>query len=360
VVEDCYQRAHELVERLGATSRSFPVLWGRWFVSYNRGQYAAAHETANRLLAFAGSSHDSQHLLEAHHALWATANSMGEPALAVRHAEQGIALYDRERHAATGLVYGGHDPGACAHYQGAMNQWLLGYPDRAQAGTRDALRLAAELAHPMTTTIALWFEVWMRFQRGERDLAAAAAEQLVAVGTARGFVTWIDCALVVRPIASQERLSRDRLADLHRQLVSRRSAAWRHVFCLCAFAELCADSGHPDEGLRIIAAVSPADRQAFCAPEVYRLEGELLLRGPQSAIDTAERCFLTALDLARARSARSLELRAALSLARLWRGQGRRDAARTMVADVYGWFTEGFETADLRAARALLDGLGPA
>jgi class 3 adenylate cyclase/tetratricopeptide (TPR) repeat protein len=357
VVEDCYGQALKLVERLDDTSRSFPVLWGLWFVNYNRGKYTVAREAADRLLTAARSGDDSGRLLEAHHALWATGTAMGEPAMAVAHSERGIELYDRERHASQALLYGGHDAGVCCRYQMAMNQWLLGFPDRAVATMRDAHRLAEELRHPMTTTITLWIDTWVRYQRGERDAAAAAAERLIGIGSAHGFTMWIDSAVLIPHAVNPQRLAVETLSNLHRQLMKARSAAWRHVFCLCLLAELCADAGHPNEGRRVLASVTPADRVAFCAPEVYRLEGDLLLREARPAVEDAERCFRIAIDLARDRAAKSLELRATMSLARLWRHEGRPEDARRALADVYGWFTEGFDTADLRAARALLEDL---
>jgi predicted ATPase len=129
------------------------------------------------------------------------------------------------------------------------------------------------------------------------------------------------------------------------------------VFCLCLLAEQYADAGYAEEGRQVLASITEEDRGAFYAPEVYRIEGELLLRRSEPATDEAERRFHTAIDLARRRAERSLELRAATSLARLWQQQGKRDNARRLLADVYGWFSEGFGTADLRAAKQALQEL---
>jgi predicted ATPase len=122
-------------------------------------------------------------------------------------------------------------------------------------------------------------------------------------------------------------------------------------------AELYANAGLAGEGRRVLAAIDEEDRGAFYAPEVHRIEGELSLRRTAPAPDDAERCFRTAIDLARRRGEKSLELRAATSLARLWQRQGRRDDAGRLLAGTYGWFTEGFDTADLKEAKALLDEL---
>jgi len=135
------------------------------------------------------------------------------------------------------------------------------------------------------------------------------------------------------------------------------SAVWRRVFCLCVLATLALESGHLDEGRGALASVQGAGREGFLAPEIMRLEGELHLQSGSPDIGAAEHWFVAAIDLARRRQEKSLELRAATSLARLRRQQNRDDDGRRAVADVYGWFTEGFDTVDLRNARTLLDEL---
>ena len=130
------------------------------------------------------------------------------------------------------------------------------------------------------------------------------------------------------------------------------------MFCLCLLAGLYADTGRAEEGLRVLATIAEEDRGAFYAPEMHRVEGELLLRRSAPATNEAERCFRRAIELARERAEKSLELRAATSLARLLAARGRCADARNILAPIYGWFTEGFDTADLRAANALLAELG--
>jgi predicted ATPase len=136
------------------------------------------------------------------------------------------------------------------------------------------------------------------------------------------------------------------------------TAAWRQVFSLCVLAELCHEAGQPAEGRRALAPIAETIRGAALAPEIWRLEGEFLLQEGGGNADEAERCFRTALDIARRRSEKSLELRAASSLARLLATRGRRDEARHELAEVYSWFTEGFDTRDLRRAKALITELG--
>jgi class 3 adenylate cyclase/tetratricopeptide (TPR) repeat protein len=353
-VERLYLRAQEIVGHIQDSHRQFPVLWNLWFVHYSRGRYPEAEEVGRRLLDAARNGADSGRLLEAHHSLWATFTAKGQPRDAMRHIEEGIALYDRRRHAAQALLYGGHDPGVCCRYQGALNTWLLGHPDRALAMVQDARRLAEELRHPYTTTLAWWFTAWLHHHRGERQSAAAAAEHVLALTTEWGFLPWRDVTVVLLPSSCGARLDAGALAEVHRQLVAARSANWRHVFCLCVLAELYAEAGRPAEGARVLASIPDADRRAFYAPEVHRLEGELLLRCEPSRTDAGERALRHAVEVARSRGERSLELRATTSLARLLQSTGRHDEARRTLGAVYGSFTEGFETADVRTARALL------
>jgi tetratricopeptide (TPR) repeat protein len=354
-VRSSYDRALELVDRVADVSRRFPVLWGLWFVAYTRGRYPEAHEDAQRLLSAAQADDDTGRLLEAHHSLWATFTAMGQPAAAVSHAERGIALYERDRHASQTFVYGGHDPGACCRYHLALNRWLLGHPDQALAAIHDAYRLAEQLGHPMTAVITLWYMAWVHYQRGERDTAAKIAQRLRALTDSHGFKGWPEVGFVMSHATATVRLDAVALAETRQRLFEVRSAAWRRIFLLCAFAELCVDTGQPEEGLRALAIVGAADRNAFYAPEVYRLEGELLLLNEETG--AAEERFKTALELARRRAEKSLELRAASSLARLWRQQGRKEEAWQLLANIYEWFTDGLQTRDLVAAKALLEEL---
>jgi class 3 adenylate cyclase/tetratricopeptide (TPR) repeat protein len=353
-----YSRALSLVERLGDTSRRFLVLWGLWFTDYTTGRYEAAREKGERLLEDASVGEDTGRLVEAHHALWPTLLAMGDARGAVPHMERGIALYQRERHASQAFVYAGHDPGACCRYQLAAARWLLGYPDRAFEHAGDALRLAEELKHPHTMTVTLWFTTWLQYQRGERSAAAETAQRLLGLVDAYAFIPWSDIAIVVPPTVDSTRLDAAALEDLYRRLMLVPTAAWRRVFSLCVLADLSHEAGRPSDGRRALASIAHAFRDAALAPEIRRLEGELLLQESPANADEAERCFRAALDIARRRAEKSLELRAATSLARLLARRGKRDEARRLLADVYEWFTEGFDTRDLRTAKSLLTELG--
>ncbi len=201
----------------------------------------------------------------------------------------------------------------------------------------------------------LWFTGWVHYQRGDRETAAATADRHLALATEHGFIGWIDIAMLLRHVRADAPPSLQALAELHRQMLSATvGAPWRQVFCLCVLAELYGEADRPEEALGVLASIPQAHRGASYAPEIQRIEGELLLRRPAPALDDAARRFQAAIDLARQRSEKSLELRAATSLARLWQRQGQCDEARRLLGEIYGWFTEGFDTADLRDARSLL------
>ena len=221
----------------------------------------------------------------------------------------------------------------------------------------DALRLTEELKHPLTTVIALWFAGCVHYQRGDRAATKAVVERALTLAAEYAISGWSDTAVLL-PWASGARLSRRELAELHGQIPRVASTAWRRVFSRCALVQLYITAGYFDEGLAVLGeGISAADRAAFYAPEVHRLEGELRAKITPSDPNGAEACFRQALDLAGARGEKSLALRAATSLAQLWRSQGMHGEARTVLAPVYGSFREGFDLPDLKQAKVLLDQL---
>jgi len=356
-VERMYLQAHELADRLGDAPRGFQVLWNLWYVKFTRGDYPAALETANVLLATAERSGDTGQILEAHHSIWPTLSAMGEQKAAIAHIERGLSLYVREKHAAQAFIYGGHDAGACCRWHLAMNRWLLGFPEQASSAMRDSLRLAEELQHPQTTGLVLSYASWLEYQCGEHEAAAQSAARLIALAEAHGFRPYLDYAEILRRVCSAKQVDPEFLRDLCGRLGTLALSQWRRAFCICVLVEQCPGASQTDEARAAMASLGKTDRETFYAPEVLRVEGELLLRSATPDAGEAERYFDRALAIARKREEKSLELRAAMSLARLWRDRGRRRDAHRLVADVYGWFTEGFDTADLRAAKALLEEL---
>jgi tetratricopeptide (TPR) repeat protein len=359
VVEASYRAALELVERLEDAPRRFPVLWGLWYIQFTRGSFGPALEAGERLLDIAARGDDGGQLLEAHHSLWPTLVSIGELRRALPHLEHGIALYDREHHGTMASLYAGHDPGACCRYFMAVSQWFLGYPERALAAAREALGLADTLGHAMTSAMTLGFVTSILHLRGDRRAMIAAGERCLSIVDAHGFRgRRIDLAVLLQA-ARDERCDVAALDALQRERMAPDMRTWRHVMSGCVIASLYGEAEAPERGLAVLAEMDDVERLGLYGAEIHRVEGELRRRLAPGAPDDAARCFQRAIAIARDRELRSLELRAATSLARLWRDQGRREDARQALAPVYGWFTEGLDTQDLRKAKALLDELGP-
>ncbi len=357
--EVSYAQARELCRQLEDSSRLFPVLWGLWRVKNYRGQGLAARDLAERLLEVARDAKDSELLLQAHHALWTTLLNTGEPASATVHLDQGLALYDPRQHRSHVLAYGGHDPGVCCHGTSAWTLWLLGYADQALNRVDEALTLARQLSHPSTTQDALMFAAWLHYDRGEISAAAEKAEAVMTSASANGFPVWEPTTLMGRIMVEQGR-GEEGLAQLHRGLTDLRAAGSRviELRCLCLLIDAYRKQRQPDRGLRVLSEASELAEEnvnTWFESERHRLKGELLLDRALDTPQDAELCFRRAIDIARVRDMKSLELRAVMSLSRLLSREGRDDEARRILAEVYGWFSEGLGTRDLREAKALLE-----
>jgi predicted ATPase len=302
----------------------------------------------------AQSGDDTGRLLEAHHAMWSTLGQMGATRATLDHLERGVALYDRARHAPLAFVYGGHDAGSCSLAHLTITRWQLGYPDQALAAAREAQRLTDVLQHPPSTIPALWSAVWVEYERGDREAAIAGAQRLLALASAHGLSRWMDEPTCVLTLASGRGITAADLTRVERRLAETWGARgiWRDIAAIYRLAMACGDAGQVERGLATLESIAREHGDAFYAPEIRRTRGELLLR--RAAADEAEQCFRDAIEIARRRGEKALELRAAMSLGRLLSGKGQRAEARDVLGETYGWFTEGFDTADLTAARALL------
>jgi predicted ATPase/class 3 adenylate cyclase len=362
-VERLYTRARELCEQVGDCSQLFCVLWGLWHAHGTRGDYQTRRALGEHLLSLAQRLEDPDLLLEAHHALWTTLLSGGELAAARPHLDQGIKLYDPHRHRTHAALYSGHDPGVCGRMQAAHALWLLGYPDQAVVSIQAALTLAQQLAHPLSLTMALrWAAVLHRLRR-EVPLTRARAEAAITMATDQGFPQQVAIAMPLRGWAlAVSGQGEEGVAQIHQGLAAYRAtgATRDRPEHLALLAEASAQVGQTAEALEALTqALATLDQSEvrLWEAELYRLRGELLLQQTVAPPGEAEVCFQQALAVARGRQAKSWELRAAMSLCRLWQQQGRRAEAHELLAPIYGWFTEGFDTADLQEAKALLEEL---
>ena len=361
--EENYTRARDLCERLENPPQLFPVLFGLARMHDVRGELKIGSDLGKQLLSLAERSQEPALLLEAHHELWANMLMLGELISARTHLDQGFVLYDAEKHKHHAFVYAGHDPGVCCRYNAAHVLWLLGYPDQALQKSKDSLTLARELSHAATTATALSFAVWLAQQRGESEVMRAHMDEIMTIATEHGFSHWLPFGNFLQGWLLFEKDERAAITQMVKAFASERAAAAQGLFealGVTLIAEGYRRIGQAAEGLNMITDALTRAHQTerrYYEAELYRLKGELLL--VQSAADEqqAKACFQNALKVARGQSAKSLELRAAMSLSRLWYDQGKKAEARQLLAEIYGWFTEGFDTADLKAAKALLDEL---
>jgi predicted ATPase len=366
-VEKTLTRARELCQQLGETPQLFQVLFRLALFYNNRGEFQTAHELAEQLMRLAQSVQDLYLLSVAHWNLGTTLYWLGELTSARTHLEQAIALFDPQKHPR--FTVGTADPRVnCLSFL-SWTLWYLGYPDQALKRSQEALALAEGLSHPFSLTYALAFAAVFHSLRREEQLARERAEAVITLATEQGFPHWLAYGTIVRGWALAEQGQVEEGITQMRQ--SRISFLAPYML-----AEAYGKVGQVEEGLIVLAeALALVDKngQPVNEAELYRFKGQLTLQklsivscqlsvpSPQpltpSPRGDAEACFLKALDIARKQQAKSLELRAVMSLSRLWQQQGKQKEAHSLLSDIYNWFTEGFDTKDLQEAKALLDSL---
>ena len=323
-------------------------------MSFNRGLHHEARDLGGELLSLARELGDPVFLLEAHHSLWTTLYGSGDLETAEHHLQEGLAQYDPQRHRADASVYGGHDTRVCCLNFSALTAWTRGYPDRALWYGQEAVRLAGQLSHPTSAAIALYYAAVIHHQRREPGETVAKAEAALDTARAHGFP--MARGTLLARLGRAQTLDESELARLH-QTARTPWWRWNDSFGFCLLAEAYARAGLPDRGLAVMAEIPEQALETVYAAEIYRWRGELLLSQGDAHASEAETCFRSAVESARRGGHRSFELRAATSLSRLLAQHGNPEEARQILGDVYGWFTEGFDTADLGDAKALLDAL---
>jgi predicted ATPase len=362
-VERAYARAHALCQHVGTTPQLFPVLWGLLQFSLVRAQLQTARQLGEQLLTLAQSAQDPMLLLAASNGLGTTLTHLGDFLPARAYLEQSIALYEPHMHQASACWYS-IDLGVDSRAHLAHVLWLLGYPEQARRRAHEVSTLAQALLHPFSLAHACNLIAVIHQLCGEAALAQARAEAGLALAHEQGMVMELGRGTMLRGWALVAQGQAEEGLDQMRQgLATYRATAaevwWPYYAAL--LAEGYGQSGQMVEGLRLLAealAMTDHSEEHWWNAELQRRKGEFLLvpNASRLTVMEAEHCFQHALRIARCQQAKSLELRAAMSLSRLWQQQGKRDAARALLAPIYGWFTEGFDTADLQEAKALLEG----
>ena len=361
-VEHAYARARELCQRVGDTQQVFPVLFGLWGFYHTAADLQTAREIAEQLLTLAQPQHDSQDLVAAHFAYGNTLHRLGEFVSARCHLEQGIALYDPQQHRSHVLLYG-QDPGMSCLGFTAMVMWLLGYPDQASQLSTELVTMAQDVSDPFSLAYALNLAGRLLVFRREWHLVQEQSEATLTRSTEQGFAFHLAAGETMRACAlTMQHPTKEGVAQIHQGLTARQTIGLKAGFpWLAILADVRGKVGQTEEGLTALSealTLMDTTRERLYEAEVHRLTGELLLAQSPDNHQEAESCFHNAIAIAQNQSAKSWELRAATSLAHLWQSQGKRQEAYNLLAPVYEWFTEGFDTADLKDAKALLDELG--
>jgi predicted ATPase len=353
-----------LCHLLGEPPQLFPALYSLYELYEFRGAFQQARELGEQLLHLASRWHDAALILGAHEILACTTFHLGAFRLVLEHTEQGSTLYDPQQHRTLAALYG-KDLGVACRYWSAMALWFLGYPDQALQKIHEAITLAQDLAHPYSMAMALDRAAFIGQFRREGHATKQWAEAAVDIAAEHGFRRHAALGPILRGWAQAiEGQGAESIAQIRRGLSAYRELgmAMEEPYFLALLAEAQARHGLIAAGLATLAealGALPSGRDFFYKAELYRLRGELLWQqsGSDSDVHEVEACFQQALEIARHQQARSLELRAAVSLSRLWQQQGKRHEARQLLETIYHQFTEGFSTADLQTAKRLMETL---
>jgi class 3 adenylate cyclase/tetratricopeptide (TPR) repeat protein len=351
-----YARARELAGAGQQVADLFPTVWGAWLVAFSRGDFATAARLVDELFGMANTSQNPELTLQAHHAAWSSLMVGGDLAAARHHIEKGLALYRRESHGQQALQYGGHDPAVCGYVCNAVIVATMGYPDQAVEDIQKALALARGLDHPPTLAQALWFAAELRQIRREPTKVEEYVSELLPLLTMHGSAVGVANATMLRGWARVMQGETDHgIALMQEGLANwRKTGSKLHIpYRLARAAEAHLLAGRTDEALQLIAEADSGSGDVWFAPELDRLKGRLLFKIGDG--DEAESCLRRALEAAHAQEARLLELRAAMSLARLLEAQGRRREAEELLAPIYFQFDDGLEIPDVKNAKDWLD-----
>jgi len=355
-----YARARELCQQVGETPQLFPVLVLLVAFYGTRGEHQTAHEIGEQLLHLAENV-EGPVFVTAHVTMGWNLLFLGAFAQAQAHLEQAIAFYDPGQHHSLAFLYG-QDFGVVCLSITSWALWLLGYPEQALKRSQEAMALAQELSHPFSTAIAQFFAAIFHTFCRDVQMVQEWAEACINLCTKHGFPFWLGGGTIFRGWALVEQGPAEvGLGQMHQgmSVYQATGAQLAHPQQLALLAEAYGKVGQVEEGLTTLAealAIAHRNEERFYEAEIHRLKGELLrMRGEVEA--EIEACYHKAIEVARQQSARSWELRAVMSLCRLWQEQGKRKEARQRLAEIYGWFTEGFDTSDLKEARALLEEL---
>jgi predicted ATPase len=374
-VRSAYTRARELCRQLGNPPEISEVLWGLWTFYVVRSELGTAREIAEEFISLTKRDPYSELTMEV------TLMHLGEFSRSMKHFEKALSLYDPARHRKDAVRYS-QNAGVAAQCHGAWTLWFLGYPDQALDRIEKALNLAREIAEPHGLAHTFLFVAIVHQLRREDRLARESAENSITISSEHGLMLYQAASTVARGWALiQQGQPEEAVEQLRQGLAGYRATGtellWPHFLALQA--EALTKAGQKEEGLQVLDEAmefAESNSERYYEAELYRLRGELLLvqstnrtvakaamggravvQNDSAVVASAEECFRQSIKIAQQQEANSLELRATMSLARLYKNQGKPAEAQRMLSQIYNRFTEGFDTQDLREAKALLEEL---
>jgi class 3 adenylate cyclase/predicted ATPase len=340
----------------------FLVLYGFWMANFVAFNGDIVRDLGAQFLALAEKERTTVPLMIGHRLVGNSMLFTGDIADSRAHYDQAIALYDPGKHRPLAARFG-QDARASVLSWRSLALWLLGYPEAALADRDHALKVARDIGQAATLMVVLTDTTWTLFHCGNYAAASAQADELVALAGEKGALHWKAHGMMHQGCAlALTRKAADAVQKMASGITACRStgATLMIPLHLSYLARAYAELGQFEQARHSIGeAMTTVDatEERWCEAEVHRIAGEIVLLSPASDVAKAEASFERALAVARAQQAKSWELRATMSMARLWRDQGKRPKAHDLLAPVYGWFTEGFDTLDLKEAKALLDEL---
>jgi predicted ATPase/DNA-binding winged helix-turn-helix (wHTH) protein len=359
---DAYHRAEVVCRQLPMeTPQRLAVLLGLWGVAISRAQHQEAHRFSSQCLELARRFQRPAPLMRAHCAVGMTLFYLGDFSGCRQHLDEVGKLYDpARRHSHSDI----QDPGVVSLANTAFALWFQGYPDQALAKSQEALARARTLEHPFTLAAALIHAAALHQYRREPHEVVALAEELLDMPTVREFDFWFAAAQVFQGwgrLASADGAT-PAIQRLEQGLMAYRATGSKLYlpYLLMLLAEGYRQTEQSETALSTLTeALTLAEQsgERWSVAELYRQQGELFLSPPQRHAEQAESCYLQAVSIARQQGAKTIELRATVSLAHLWRQQDKPALVRDALAPLYHWFTEGYTTADLQEAKIVLDGV---
>ena len=359
---EAYSRAYTLCQQVGETRPLFRALWGLIGFHNGHGRLRTGEALGRQLFDLAQRQPDPVLVQASHVIIGGTALYLGHFVAARAHLEQGLEVAAVPPSSPL-LFAGGLHPRITSYAWLLRPLWQLGYADQAQRRCQEALTLAQHLGHTPSLALVAYFAAALAQFRRDTAATYAHAEALMTLADAQGFALRLEQGRMLRGWAlAMQGDAAVGVAHIRQGLAASQGVGPETLrpHWLALLAEAYGAAGQPEPGLAVLdeACTLVATTEArWWEAELFRLKGVLLLRLPSPEVSQAEACFQRAIEVARQQQARALELRAALSLARLWQGQGQPTAARQLLAEIYGWFTEGFDTPDLQDAKALLEEL---